>query len=594
MRERSLRRGLGIVCLPAFALSIVGCGGSDDARPRATPTGEATVTEATDGGAAWFVDVTESLGLAFAHTSGGSGEMHIPEIMGAGAALVDLDGDGDLDAYLTNGRPGITRAMSTEELRAFDPASGEARNRAYRQDPDGTFVDVTDESGLGDPGYGMGVAAGDIDADGDVDLYVTNVGRDHLYRNRGDGTFEDVTEAAGVSVDGWSTSASFVDVDRDGDLDLYVCRYLDYDPSRACTEFTGRPDFCGPKSFPPVSDVLLRNEGDGTFTDVSASAGMTTVAGAGLGVVCEDLDRDGWVDIYVANDGDANQLWMNRRDGTFADEAMFQGVALNWHGVAEAGMGVLAADFDGDLNLDLFVTHLTRESNTLYRNLGATGFEDVTARARLERPSVPFTGFGTAAIDLDLDGGLDLVILNGRVLRQDAYPDAIPTGFWKDYAEPNLVHLNDGTGVFEDASARVGGRLTGDVEISRGLATGDVDGDGDLDLLVANVEGPARIFRNDAPPAGRWLRIRAETRPGTLAIGSRVEIRAGDRQWVRTVNRGFSYLSSSDPVPHFGVGPRETVDALVVQWTDGYRERFPGGPTNVEITLIRGQGEAAS
>ncbi len=530
----------------------------------------------------WFTEITADVGLDFVHETGAAGAFLFPEIMASGVALFDYDNDGDLDIYLTNGNYRLSSG----------PDARRAVNRLYRQETDGHFVEVTAQSGLDDSGYGMGVAIGDIDNDGDADVYVTNDGLDRLYRNRGDGTFEDITAAAGIAVDGWSSSAVFFDYDRDGFLDLFIARYVDYNPPTGCVDEAGRPDYCGPKRFRPVHDVLLQNNRNGTFTDVSERAGMTSVAAAGLGVICDDLNDDGWVDVYVANDGRANHLWLNQHDGTFAGEALVLGAAVNMVGAAEAGMGVLAADLDNDADLDLFVTHLVNETNTLYRNLGGEqGFEDISTSSGLGATSLPYTGFGTAAFDVELDGDLDIFVVNGRVRKADPRPGTTLDSPWDRYAEPNLFYVNDGRGRFElvkDVAAAV----CAPIEISRGLAVGDIDSDGDLDLLVSNVQGSARLYRNDTPRSGHWLLVRAVD--PTLkrdAIGARVTVVAGQRRFVRTITRGFSYLSSSDPRAHFGVGRATEVGAIEVRWPDGSRERFPGTPTDRSIQLVRGTGE---
>ena len=544
----------------------------------------------------WFTEITEEVGLDFVHDTGAIGELHMPEIMASGVALFDYDNDRDLDIYLVNGAYGLSRGDTPESVQAFTPKTHGFHsvgagpvNRLYRQGPDGGFVDVTAESGLGDPGYGMGVAIGDIDNDADLDVYLTNLGGDRLYRNRGDGTFEDITVAAGIDVDGWSCSAAFFDYDRDGFLDLYVTRYLKYAPRVECSDFAGRRDYCGPKSFPPANDVLLHNNADGTFTDVSKRAGIASMAAAGLGVICEDFNLDGWPDIYVANDGYPNNLWINRGDGTFVDEALLMGVALNWHGVAEAGMGVIAGDFDNDHDLDLFMTHIRRESNTLYRNTGSlAGFEDATAAAGLESTSVPYTGFGTAAFDVELDGDLDLVVVNGRVLRADPLDGVRVPSPWDMYAEPNLFYLNDGTGRFDLVEPPVRSLCTR-IEVTRGLAMGDIDNDGDIDLLISNGQGPARLYRNDAPRRGHWLMIRAmDPALGRDAIGAQVTVVCGTRRFLRTITRGFSYLSSSDSRAHFGLGEADRIDDVIVVWPDGQRERFTPPLVDRVVPIIRG------
>ncbi|MCH8344799.1 MAG: CRTAC1 family protein [Planctomycetes bacterium] len=534
--------------------------------------------------AQWFTEITTAVGLDFVHETGATGELYMPEVIGPGAALFDFDNDGDLDIYLINGNHGLPDAV-VEQI---------PTNRLYRQDPDGRFVDVTAESGLGDGGYGMGVAIGDIDNDGDADVYVTNYGPDRLYQNRGDGTFEDITESAGIDVPGWSCSAVFLDYDRDGFLDLYVTQYVEFDPLLRCFDEAGRRDYCGPKSFPPIHDVLLHNNGSSGgpgFTDVSEQAGVASVAAAGLGVVCEDLNDDGWIDVYVANDAYPNHLWLNQRDGTFREAALMMGAAYNMHGQSEAGMGVVAADFDNDSRFDLFVTHLRVETNTHYRNLGrGLGFDDVTGETGLAASSMEYTGFGTAALDVELDGDLDLVVANGRVNRVDPLPDSSLDPPWDLLAEPNLFYLNDGRGRFELIERPVAS-LCGLIEITRGLAIGDIDSDGDLDILISNVQGPARLYRNTSPRNGHWLVVRA-TDLGLRrdAIGARVTVFCDGRPLVRTITRGFGYLSSSDPRAHFGLGDVDRVDRIEVRWPDGARETFPATDVDRIVQVTRGTG----
>ena len=539
------------------------------------PTADADPRESV----AWFTDVTADVGLDFIHNSGATGGLLLPEIMGAGVAFLDYDGDGDLDVYLVNG--GLVTADHAPPI-----------NRLYRQEADGTFVDVTAESGLGDAGNGMGVAVGDIDNDGRVDVYVTNYGLDTLYRNRGDGTFTDITEAAGIHVPGWSASAAFVDYDRDGFLDLYVTQYVDFDPSRRCFTPTGKPEFCGPKVFPPVPDVLLHNDGDGTFTDVSLAAGIADRAAAGLGIVCQDFNDDGWIDLYVVNDAYPNFLWINETDGRFCEAAVSLGAAYNLHGEAEAGMGVVAADLDNDTLADLFVTHLSFETNTHYRNLGpGVGFVDVTGETGLAADSMPYTGFGVAAFDLDLDGDDDLVVVNGRVNRLQPLPGAWVEPPWDVLAEPNLVYLNDGTGSFSPAGPGASA-VCDPIEVTRGLAVGDVDSDGDIDLLIGNVQGPARLYRNDTPRLGHWLSVRVvDPRLNRDALGARITLWCGERRLVKTARRSCSYLSSVDPRVHFGLGPAARVDRIDVRWPDGLHETFPGSEVDRMVELARGTGE---
>lgn len=564
----------------SFALMVTAsCDRQPDTQATVAKTAAAPAEIAPS--AQWLTDITTQVGLDFTHQTGATGRFLLPEIMGAGGAMFDYDDDGDLDIYLING--------GNDPLAA--QPDGAIRNALYRQDPDLRFTNVTEHCGLGDSGYGMGVAIGDIDNDGDLDVFVTNFGPDQLFRNRGDGTFENITATAGVNINGWSASATFLDYDRDGWLDLYVTRYLNYDSAKSCHDETGRPDYCSPKVFAPQPHVLLRNNGDGTFADVSERAGIARAAGHGLGVVCDDANDDGWVDLYVGNDGDANFLWINQRDGTFVDQAVMMGVAFNMHGKAEAGMGVLAEDFDNDGRNELFVTHLRTESNRLYRrSSSAPVFDEVTGASGLTASGVRHTGFGTVALDLELDGDLDLVIANGGVTRGPLDKGAMMSAPWNAYAEHNQVFLNNGRGQFAQAVDQCHAFID-PVEVSRGAIKGDIDNDGDVDLLITNTQGPARLYRNDSPQAGHWLTVRAvDRRLKRDAIGARINVICGQRQFYRTVSGGSSYLSSSDLRAHFGIGSTTTIDRIDVIWPDGLHESFAGMPADQTVVLVRGQG----
>jgi hypothetical protein len=526
-----------------------------------------------------FREAAKQTGLAFQHYTGASGEFYMPEIMGAGGALLDYDGDGDLDVFLVQGAPLDGRP-------APPPASG---HRLFRNDlgSEGPrFVDVTSKSGLGRVTPGMGVAVGDYDNDGDPDLYVTAFGPNVFFRNNGDGTFADVTAEAGVGEERWSTSASFFDYDRDGDLDLFVANYLDFTVAgnRRCFDAVGARDYCTPSLYRPVPDRLFRNEGSGRFRDVSEAAGITRADGPGLGVVAADFDDDGWLDLYVANDGAANQLWMNRRDGTFEDRGLLSGTAYNAEGLPEGSMGVAAGDFDGDGDEDLFVTNLPRETNTLYVNQGKGLFQDATDAWGLGVPSATHTGFGADWLDYDNDGRLDLFVANGAVTLVEAL-----RGEARPFNDKNQLFHNPGRPPFRDASAEAGAALALS-EVSRGAAVGDLDNDGDVDLLVTNNDGPVRLLLNTAPPRP-WLQLRLRgTTDNRDGLGARVGLAraAAPTVWRRAHTDG-SYLTAGDPRVHFCLeGAR--AQTVLVQWPSGSREAWPVTGTNRLLTLTQGTG----
>jgi hypothetical protein len=528
-----------------------------------------------------FRDATDEAGLDFVHDHGGTGEFYFPEIMGPGGALFDYDGDGDLDLYCVQGGPlGRTAAV---------PGLGD---RLYRNDLDPKtgrlrFTDVTEASGIRSRGYGMGVAAADVDNDGRVDLYVTRFGSNQLWRNRGDGRFEDVTAAAGADEPRWSTSAAFLDYDRDGWLDLFVTNYVDFRIAshRACQASTGRRDYCAPTVYRGEPDRLLHNRGDGRFEDVTGAAGILSAYGNGLGVVTADFDGDGWIDLYVANDRQHNRLWRNRGDGRFEDTALLAGVAVNMEGQPEASMGVDAGDIDNDGDEDLFMTHLTGETNTLYLNRGDGSFDDRTNALRLGLVSLRFTGFGTAFLDYDRDGWLDIVSANGAVAVTDEQVLAQHVG----YGQTDQLFRNRGDGSFEDRTAEAGPSFAV-ARMSRGTAVGDVDNDGDPDLVVFNTHGPARLLLGQGDASARWIGLRLLSADSRDALGARVELRLDDgRSLWRRVRSDASYLSANDPRLLLGLGASAGALELRVHWPDGQLEAWPAPPAGRYTTLIQGR-----
>jgi len=525
-----------------------------------------------------FVEITSDAFVDSQEATWPDGTFFLPEIMGGGIALFDHDNDGDLD---------LLQVRVPAPGRLDDPAP----NRLFEQTTDGRFVDVTERSGLGDPGFGQGIAIGDADNDGDLDVYFTNFGRDAYYRNEGDGRFVESTAEAGLEHDAWSSSATFVDYDRDGDLDLFVVHYLVMALDARCQGTNLAPDYCGPKMFPGVRDTLYRNDGGGKFTDVSENAGIAT-AGKGLGVVALDLTDDGRIDFYVANDKEVNHLWVGNADGTFTDEAILRGLGFNAHGAPEASMGLAVNDADGDGRLDLFVTHLLYESNTLYVATEHGVYADRSDAAGLAVIDRPYTGFGCGFVDFDHDGDMDLAVANGRVSRARPVAGAPEGEFWSNYVEPNLLFRNDGDARFTDVSPEAG-TFSSRLEVGRGLALGDIDNDGDIDLALGNLGGLPRLFRNDAPaPGTHWLIVRAMTGDRD-ALGARVTLHQGNHDRVGAVLPGASYGSSNDARVHFGLGSGDRIDAIEVRWPDGRRERFPAGAVDRQVVVRKGEGEAS-
>ncbi|WP_162657884.1 CRTAC1 family protein [Tuwongella immobilis] len=561
--------GVGVI----FVGTIVGILGCRPA-PISTTDSDPTAVTVTETGPLWFEDISSQVGLTSIHDPGPTERYFMPASMAAGAAVLDVDGDGRLDLYLlNNGGP-----------------TGKP-NQLLRQRPDGSFENITDGSGADLRGDSMGLAVADINHDGLPDLCVTQYGATKLLLNRG-GKFEDISQIAGITNPLWGMSAVWFDYDRDGWLDLFVANYLDYDPAHLCRNPKGLPDFCGPNSFQGVSSKLFRHQGlrDGVphFRDVSIESGIAATPGPGLGVVAADFTGDGWCDLFVANDGKPNRLWVNQRDGRFADEAISRGLAYTAMGQAYAGMGIALGDVDRNGFLDLFVTHLGTETHTLWKQGPAGMFRDRTNDSRLLAMKWRGTGFGTLFSDFDCDGHLDLAIVNGRVAT-GGKATGTNLGFWETYAERNQLFRNDGAGQLQDVS-QANPAFSESWNVARGLLRADFDGDGGVDLLVTRTGQSARLFRNVAK-RGHWLAVRAMD-PGRKrdAYGAQVSLRTGDTTQVRLIQASESYLSSSQPVAHFGLGAIDRVDAIEIRWPNGATERFAGGAVDRLIECRQGEG----
>jgi len=532
-----------------------------------------------------FVDATADSGVQYRNVCGArpGDKGWLMESMGAGAAWLDHDNDGNLDLYVVNG--------STLER---EPGKGEP-NRLFRGDGHGHFEDVTERAGVGHRGWGQGVAVGDIDNDGDADIYVTNYGPNVLYRNNGDGTFDDITELAGVGDESWSTSAAFFDMDGDGNLDLYVGNYMvgtpDKVPRRGSEKarksnchYKGLHVFCGPMGEVPLQNVLYRGSGDGKFRDVTRESGVWLEKPRyTLGVVTADYDNDGDQDIYVANDSVQNSLWRNAGDGSFTDVGVPTLSALNADGEPQAGMGVNFGDYDADGWLDIVVTNFAHDLNTVYRNQAGRFFLDDSIPAGLG-VSRQTLSWGTAFHDFDCDGDLDLFIANGHV-----YPQVDDYALGTSFRQTNHLLVNAG-GRFDDATATSGPGLA-IARSYRGAAFGDYDNDGDMDIFVTALGERALLLRNDSPRQGHYLEIRLiGTDSNRDAVGARVTITAGGRKQIRERHGGGSYLSASDPRLHFGLGGSRTVDLLEVRWPGGQKTAIRDVAADREITIREDRG----
>jgi hypothetical protein len=540
----------------------------------------ACAQSAAKSGTPVFTDVTDQTGITFVQTSSPE-KKYIVESMSGGVALFDYDNDGWLDIYFVN---------SCNVSNYTDPKCG--RSALYHNDHNMKFTDVTEKSGLAYPGWGMGVCAADIDGDGFADLYVTGMGGNKLYRNRGDGTFEDITKKAGVEGGGWSTGCGFADFDHDGDLDLFVSRYVKLDlkdlpefgKGKSC-QFRGVPVQCGPRGLPGMTDLFYRNNGDGTFTEVSKEVGVDDPQGYfGLGVAWFDYNGDGWIDLFVADDASPNLLYKNLGNGKFAEVGFPAGVALSEDGSEQGSMGVALADYNGDGRLDLFITNFSEEYNALYRAEKDTNFTDASFASKTAPSSLPYVGWGTAFFDYDNDGWPDILVVNGHV-----YPqlEDVKMGGSAGYKQRKLLYHNLGNGTFEEVSAQAGSALM-QKRSSRGAAFGDLDNDGDIDVVVNDLDSKPMILRNDAQRSNHWIGIKLlGIGKNKNAIGSQVKLVSAGHTQVQVVRSGSSYISQDDFRLHFGLGSAAKIDDIEITWPDGSKSHASADKLDAVITITQ-------
>lgn len=563
----------------AFGMTIGGVGCQKPERP----AGAQVVQPAQPSEPVWLEDATDKLGVDFVHDVGPVGTYFMPESLGSGVAIFDYDQDGRMDLLLLQN--GGTNSA--------------ARHQLFHQEIDGRFRNTSNGSGLDLPGRGMGVAIGDVDNDGRPDVFITEYDCIHLLHNEGGGHFREITREAGLDNPSWGMSAAFFDYDRDGWLDLVVANYLQYSPSMKCTTAQGKQEYCGPSGFSGIVPRLFHNLGGAggniRFEDVTTKAGLAKLAGPGLGVICADVNGDGWADVLVGNDGSVNWLLINQHNGTFTEEAALRGIAYNEMGAVQANMGLAFGDTDGDGLFDVLVSHLSTEKHTLWKQGPRGYFQDSTTRARVADSAWRGTGFGSVLSDLNNDGRPDWLVVNGGIKRVAIPPapcgKANPDPFWDGYEQRSQVFANNGKGEFRDISA-ANLPFTGTAAIARGLAVGDLDNDGGEDVVVSHIAASARVYRNVAP-RGHWLIVRAledSTRGSRDSYGAEVTIQLQGRRIAGWVNPSQSYLSSNDPRVHFGLSQDRQVEQIDVVWPDGTQERFSGTAADQIVKLVKGTG----
>ena len=557
------------LCIGALMVGT-GCSESESPVPEQSTPVEKNTTVTP-----WFEDQAQQRGLVFQHQSGHQDRYLLPEIMGGGAALADFDNDGDLDAYLVQGG---------ELLKDQRPP-----NQLFVNRGDGYFTELPNAGGADDSGYGMGAATGDYDNDGDVDLYVTNVGNNVLYQNNGDNQFTDVSKIAGVDDAGWGASAAFLDLDGDDDLDLFLTNYVNWsiaieqDCFSTATGYS-MVDYCWPTAYgAPARDRLFRNNGDGSFTDISDQAGLGLAFGNGLGVIGLDANNDGLTDVFVANDMTRNQLWINQGNLRFIDEAMLLGCAVDEHGVPKSGMGVAAADPDNDGDTDILVMNLASQTDSFFRNTGSY-FEDATVDVGLATVTRRYTRFGVALVDFNNDGILDLYEANGAI----GFSRETASG--RVYDEPDMLLQGTPDGRFQEFALQ-GGTTQSLIHTSRGLAIGDVNNDGGLDLLIVNRDGPVNLLINQVAGHGNWASFQLRTGKGRDALGATLSANVGKLRINRQVQAAGSYLTASDPRIILGLADHNSANDVAVRWPNGTTESFGNFSANDTVVLTQGKGQ---